>query len=739
MNWNLLTRRDFVRLATTAAALPAAAGAALEKTLAPGAAADLKGEGAGKTTVPDPREMQSADDWLHAFTAPTAGWKKQSDSALLPEVIKPSFSFRYDSRPSSELLASWKLASSTPRLTEAGRSFEVTYTDPQTGLVIRVVALQYQHFPAVEWVVYLKNSGSADTPILEDIQALDSTLVSPQQEDLAIHYARGATCSMNDFMPMLRKLNIGGVLHVEPGGGRSSSDFLPFFNLETKGEGVVVALGWTGEWAMNFSRHDGASVQVRSGMACTHLKLHPGEEIRTPRVLTLFWRGDPVRGNNLLRRLILSYHRPSAGNRLVTMPMCNANWGATSAAVHLDNIRQIERHKLTMDYYWIDAGWFGNGPWWTNAGDWRVNQTLYPQGFKPISNLLHQSGYKFLLWFEPERVCEGTPWYTEHAKWLLEVPKDKRVYNWGNSQEDPNWVRNESLRNQIKENDRLFDLGIPAAREFLTDFISNKIDEFGIDCYRHDANIAPLQFWRAADAPDRQGITEIRWVEGLYAFWDGLKERHPNLVIDVCASGGRRIDLETMSRCVPLTRTDFPNSATGNQCHTYGLLYWAPLNSTLAGNLGDNTDYHLRSSMCTGVAFGLFGHDDHAQTKQDYDSFPFERVRQELERQRQIEKYYYGDYYPLTQYSQAEDAWEAYQLHLADTQEGLIVVLKRPLSHFITAVFPLKALHADRSYEFLNIDTGERSVLSGKDILQRGLRFRLPRKPDSALIRYRLT
>ncbi len=71
---------------------------------------------------------------------------------------------------------------------------------------------------------------------------------------------------------------------------------------------------------------------------------------------------------------------------------------------------------------------------------------LYPQGFKPISDLLHSAGRKLLLWFEPERVCEGTPWYTEHSEWLLEVPKDKRVYrgfgaqgDWDVPTSDPRW------------------------------------------------------------------------------------------------------------------------------------------------------------------------------------------------------------------------------------------------------------------------------------------------------------
>ena len=48
----------------------------------------------------------------------------------------------------------------------------------------------------------------------------------------------------------------------------------------------------------------------------------------------------------------------------------------------------------------------------------------------------------------------------------------------------------------------------------------------------------PRAWWKAADTPDRQGMAEIRHIEGLYAFWDGLLQRHPGLMIDNCASGG---------------------------------------------------------------------------------------------------------------------------------------------------------------------------------------------------------
>ena len=82
----------------------------------------------------------------------------------------------------------------------------------------------------------------------------------------------------------------------------------------------------------------------------------------------------------------------------------------------------------------------------------------------------------------------------------------------------------------------------------------------------------PRPFWDAADAPDRVGISEIKHITGLYAMWDALIARHPGLLIDNCSSGGRRIDLETISRSMPLWRSDlqcWPNfNATIMQTQT---------------------------------------------------------------------------------------------------------------------------------------------------------------------------
>jgi alpha-galactosidase len=100
-------------------------------------------------------------------------------------------------------------------------------------------------------------------------------------------------------------------------------------------------------------------------------------------------------------------------------------------------------------------------------------------------------------------------------------------------------------------------------------------------------------------------------VTGYLAYWDELRRRHPGMLIDSCASGGRRDDLETLRRAVPLLRSDFLFEPASQQCHSYGASFWYPFHGTgtLAGRskIGpdiapQNVDpYWFRSHMALNV------------------------------------------------------------------------------------------------------------------------------------------
>lgn len=615
------------------------------------------------------------------------------------------FSFVFQGVPSATSLAQWnRVHRELPSDAQRGRQ-EVVYRDATSGIEVRAEAELFRDFPAVEWVVHFTNNGRTNSPLLEKILALDAKLPVMGAGQATLHWAKGAIASFEDFAPQETVLKAGRKHRLDSGGGRSSSSVLPFFNLEGAGGGVVAAIGWSGSWAAEFTCSLRGAVAMKAGMARTRLVLHPGESIRTPRMLLLFYEGDRWRGQNLLRQFLLAYHRPQRDGQPLVAPITCGNWGGTRAAVHLDNIRVIHEQRLPVDYYWIDAEWYGAGGWSTNVGNWAVKRDLYPSGFKPLSDALRRNKRELLLWFEPERVVKNSAWHREHRDWLIDIGRGSLLWN----------------------------LGHPAARKFLTDFISARIEEFGLGCYRQDFNFDPLPYWQAADAPDRQGISEIRHIEGLYAFWDELLARHPGLIIDNCASGGRRIDLETTGRATPLWRTDGPRDPIAHQCHSHGLLAWVPLSATSQDRAED--DYEFRSSMSSALCLNWWVSGD-APAGTIRGDFPFAWARRTLAQYLELRKHFYGDYYPLTGHSLSRDVWMAYQLDRPDLGQGLVVVLRRPESPYQSARFPLRGLDEHANYQVTNLDSGERTISPGRELGRDGLEIGLKARPGSALLVY---
>jgi alpha-galactosidase len=659
-------------------------------------------------------EMRLKDQWVR--------------ERLLDAKATPPFSFIYDGRPSDRLPAEWSRKTETRTLDPRRTQHTLVWTDAATGLEVSCAAMEFAGFPAVEWVLHFRNSGAQDTPILKDIQSLAATWAAAAETEAILFRSRGSPCRINDFEYLAEPLGRGAKVSMAAGGGRSSNQWLPFFNLQLGKEGVILAIGWSGQWAAEFARAREGAVALRAGQENTQLRLHPGEEIRTPRMLLLFWRQDRLAAHNTLRRFILEHHTPRPDGRRLVGPFSVAHWGGMKTGEHLERLKVYAREKLAYEYYWMDAGWYGpedsfspdefKGDWWKHVGNWEVNPKAHPRGLRPIADAARNAGMKLLLWVEPERAVNGTPLTREHPEWFLGERKEL-----GNL---------------------LFNLGDPAARQWLTDYISELIRKHGVGLYRQDFNFDPLPYWRAADAPDRQGMTEIRYLEGFYAFWDALLDRFPGLVIDNCASGGRRIDLETISRSIPLWRSDWQcrpdNNPIGGQAHGMGLSYWAPLHGT--GTWGARPDadadeklraYRCRSAMGPAFQFSLFPY-EYTPIRDDY---PYEWHRRMIAEYRRLRPLFEGDYYPLTDSSASPATWAAYQMHRPDLEAGFVMVFRREEAPYRVADFLLRGLEAEKVYELENLDAGASFQAGGKDLMEKGLMVEIKERPASAVFVYR--
>jgi len=625
----------------------------------------------------------------------------------------PPFSFVYDGKASSSFLVQWAFGEETKKIDDQKTQRILTYADRKTGLEVRAFCTIYSDFPAVEWVVKFKNSSRSNTPMIENIQAADTGFPFPAKGNSILHRAMGSNAERTDFAPVDEPLNPGGEAKFGPREGRSSGNgALPFFNIEAPGEGAMVGIGWSGKWKASVRRDAGGGIRLLAGMEKTHFSLRPGEEVRTPSVAFLFWSGnDRLRGHNLFRRFILRHHTPQRNGRPVTLPLasglgfggprpCN-EYSCATETYAIAMAYRLEQFGIVPEAGWIDAGWYEGSEqgWWMGVGNWVINKKNFPNGIRPVSDVAKKLGMGFVLWFEPERVYQGTRLDREHPEWLVKLPQNSNS---------------------------LLDLGNPQARRWLTDHISGMIEREGITVYRQDFNFDPQEYWRAADAADRQGIAEIKHIEGLYEFWDELLKRHPGLLIDNCASGGRRLDLETVSRSAPLWRTDYqyyePN---GYQCHTYGLNLYLPCSGT--GNSNPET-YFWRSSLSSALVFGW----DINQP-----SFPLPQAKKSMEEFKKLRPYFYGDFYPLTEYNSSDDGWMAYQFDRPEFDDGIILAFRRNLSTVPACTVKLHGLVPAGVYAVNFEDYGIKVSDIGQRLLVEGLDIKIPAAPASLLVTYK--
>ncbi len=620
------------------------------------------------------------------------------DAETTPSAQTP-FAFSYDGRPSTELLRAWRVERQTRTLGEAKTEHTVTYRDPATGLVVACRAIRYRDFPALEWTLYFRNAGDKDTPILADIRAIDAGFVRSADGEFTLHYNKGDTCAADSFEPLTETLGPGVAKRFASVGGRPTNSQYPFWNIATPGGGFMVVVGWPGQWSAALERDADRTLRIRAGQELTRFRLRPAEEVRSPLVAMQFYEGDWIRGQNLWRRWMVAHNIPRPDGKLVPTHY-GACWSADlhpRADEELAILNGYIREKIPLEFYFIDAGWYpGKGNWWETAGTWEVDKERFPKGIREVSDLARANGMRFVLWFEPERAGAGT-WLAEnHPEWLLGGKKGGLV-----------------------------NLGNRDAWRWIVERIDSLIVSEGVDVYRQDFNIDPLGLWRGNDAEDRQGITEIGHVMGYLAYWDELLRRHPKLWLDTCASGGRRNDLETLRRSVPLLRSDAFDTPITQQCQTYGLSLWVPY---YGSGLGASDPYWFRSCIFPASRVGW------DTRKKDLDYALLRRMISEF---RKVQPCLLGDFYPLTPYSLQKNAWIAWQYDEPELGGGAVQAFRREEAVEETMTFKLGGLDPRAAYTVEDLDTGKAEKATGKDLMENGLRVAMTSRPHAALFVYR--
>ncbi len=652
------------------------------------------------------------------------------DPAIRPSM-RPTLSFKYDDVLFEEL-----------ELRASADGNDLKYILPD-GLELTVKYEFYPEYGVTKWTNYWNNPTDHDSGLISDLYDCDVTFpmrADPprtrrnsqstwEPETMILHATNGANVRSDDHADIPVRMWAGDSREFSCTAGRSGMGKAPFFEAEEGGErknGVLMAVGWTGQWKAVFDR--GADTfRMRHGIQDAHFRMRPGESFRTASTTLLVYTEGQVKAHNLWRRYIreeISPFAKSKGARGKQCPFSAIFWGGIHSDRLIERWKKLLAYGLPFDYCWVDAGWYeplcsettdGQSAEWGKTGTWEISRKYHPDGYRDVTEFLSSHGIKFQLWFEPERFIRSISEWTEFL-----------YKNDQNEDQVITALNEEKVCNDVIEK------------------ISGLIESIPVDCYRQDNNIGMLDFWRCSDArqkdaENRKGTTEIHYINNLWRFWDTLLERFPNLLIDNCCSGGQRIDIEMLSRSVPLWRSDcqctWDCCPEENQNQNASAARWYPYSGIGYGpTLGDL--YSFRSAYTNGMTVRTWEHAD-AEWEVGAMHEPFDFAKKYFDEYDGIRRYFAMDFYPLIPVSNENTAWSASQYNDPEDNSGIILAFRRALCPYDRAFVTPGGLEPGKEYEFTDADTGEVTVCSGDDLIQNGMTLRIDRKRKSLLLKYK--
>jgi alpha-galactosidase len=597
---------------------------------------------------------------------------------------------------------------------------EITFegTDPNTGLNIKIECIEYKDFPVYEWTAYFKNTGSANTPIIENLYAINAHFPG---KDAYLHANNGDPGHDDGFKTEIHELGEGSNYSFAPVGGRGNDGASPFYKLTCENFGYIFSIGWPAQWQSFFTGgKEGFSFAAKQQH--TRFYLMPNETFRTPRMTLMAFEGDGTRGTNIWRRWYMAHVLPcTRGDKLEPKLIAHVTGGGEEFTLadennQIEGINEYIRRGLKFDIWWIDAGWYPckdeNGvKSWPRTGTWIPDPEKFPNGLTPVGKCCDENDVQLLVWFEPERVILDY-WPKDMGQHYLLKRRYKDAE--GNEQTDAT---------------ALLDMANPEVADWITKKVGKLISDSHIKVYRQDFNMAPLEWWLQNESEDRRGTKENFHTQAYLKYWDDLLAKNPDLWIDSCASGGRRNDLETLRRAVPLQYTDcaIPDPVIKTSFN-YTMFQWVPYfrnhtssaydeNGELTGGIWKVGHYAYQAAMCPSLTCMVSPYDQSPD-------FGYAKKMNEIWR-KAAEFMLDGDYYPLLPCSKSKEGWYAVQFHREESGSGIIQGIRHIKSIEESVAIMPQCFDDDKSYIFTSPEFGKELTISGREINQKGFTFNL--------------
>lgn len=475
----------------------------------------------------------------------------------------------------------WSQTFEISSVEQSGNSIRVSAEDTIAGLKIET-EISLNEFGILFVSQSLTNLGATNF----DLAEFNTWLPLPDYVAESLDYTGSW---IKERKPQRRAIQTG-IWSREVREGRSSHDYTISQLAMTEGanyqHGEVwsVALQWSGNSRHLIERQPTGRTSIAAGelLLPGEVILQPGEKYEVPTVAAAYSNqgidGITDRHYRWLRS------RPAHPTNIKPRPLTLNVWEAVYFDHNLQKLTELAdvAKQVGVERFVLDDGWFGSRRNdHSGLGDWVVSPDVWPNGLKPLADVLEARGIEFGLWFEGEMIQVDSDLYRAHPEWVLHVadrlPPEGRLQ-------------------------QVLDLTHEGAYNHVLEQVSAVLSSCKISYIKWDHNrtlVEPGHFGRPAV---RQQTLAI------YRLFDELKRRFPGLEIESCSSGGGRIDLGMVEHADRFWTSDCNDALERQHIQRYTQTVIPP--ELLGSHIGPTTAHtsHRTHSLGFRAITALFGH-----------------------------------------------------------------------------------------------------------------------------------
>ena len=358
-------------------------------------------------------------------------------------------------------------------------------------------------------------------------KAYVSVILPPGPYEAYTQYSKWSHENDGSWLPLEGR----GII-LNTANGRTTEGNTPYLSMRPVGcsDGVAFHVLPVGDWrirvmSLPFSNNEPA-MRVDLGISDETLafRLAPGESWALPEVILHFFTNYDCSDKDL-HRFLKSAFNVSQKN----LPVIYNTWLDVYDQLDVPRLEKqlAAAKKVGCEVFVVDAGWFGPGDTsWDSVGDWREkDKTAFCGKMSEFADKVRKAGLGFGFWIEPERFSEHAPVVKEHPEWFTKVKYCYRI-----------------------------ELEIPEAYQYQKKTIMSLIDKYKAVYVKTDMN--------AEQGIDESGAAHYRYAKLFYKLIDEIRAAYPKLVIECCASGAMRTDLEALKHFDVFFPSDSSNPFT---------------------------------------------------------------------------------------------------------------------------------------------------------------------------------